>query len=85
MKPKDFAVVGVAVVLGIILSIIVSNMVFGSGSAHNQQIEIVPSISATLPKPDSQYFNANSLDPTQFISIGNSQNPNPFGVSTGQN
>lgn len=85
MKPKDLAVVGVAVVLGIILSVIVSKMVFGSGSAHNQQIEIVPSISANLPKPDSQYFNSSSLDPTQFISIGNSQNPSPFGASASQN
>ena len=81
MKPKDFAVVGVAVILGIILSVVVGNLIFGGGSAHNKQIEIVPAISASLPKPDSRYFNSSSFDPTQFISIGNSQNPSPFAVS----
>lgn len=80
MKSKDFALIAVSVVMGIIFSIIVSKFVF-SKSSSGQQVEVVPKIAVNFQKPDSRYFNSGSIDLTQFISIGNNSNPNPFNSS----
>ena len=80
MKPKDFALIGGAVVLGIIISIFVSKAVFTTSST-GQQVDVVPTISAFFPKPDPRYFNSQSIDFTQFIRIGNNSNSNPFSAT----
>jgi hypothetical protein len=77
MKSKDFVLIGFSVILGIIFSIIISKLIFSSSYA-NQQVEVVPTISANFPNPDHQYFNRKAIDITEFISIGNNANPNPF-------
>ncbi len=77
MKSRDFGLIAISVILAIILSVIVSKFVFVTHSS-GQTVEVVPLISSTFSQPDPRYFNSNSLDLTQFISIGNSANPNPF-------
>lgn len=77
MKSRDFGLIAISVILAIILSVIVSKFVFVTHSS-GQKVEVVPLISSTFSQPDSRYFNSSSLDLTQFISIGNSSNPNPF-------
>ncbi len=85
MKSKDMAIIGVSIILAAIISIFVSKLIFGR-SASSQQVDLVPAISANWPQPDSRFFNSSSVDLTQFISIGNNSNPNPFGTgnSNGQ-
>ena len=80
MKSKDYALIGASVILSAIISIFVSKLLFSSSTA-GQQVDIVPSISSKWPSPDPRYFNNSSIDLTQFISIGNNSNPNPFGTS----
>ena len=80
MKSKDAALIGGAVVLAIIFSVIISKFVFVKHSS-GQKVEIVPLISSSFSTPDSRYFNSSSIDLTQFISIGNNANPNPFQTS----
>ena len=77
MKQKDLVVILGAVVLAVIISVVVSKAIFVKPSS-GQQVDIVPSISSSLPKPDSKYFNSKSIDLTQFITIGNSSNTKPF-------
>jgi len=77
MKSKDFALIGGAVILGVIVSILVSKFVFVN-SNKSQQVDVVPYISSSIPTPGNQYFNNKSIDPTQFIIIGNNSNQNPF-------
>lgn len=50
------------------------------GAPHNlqQQVEVVPTITSDFPAPDKQYFNSDSIDPTQLIQIGSNTNPAPF-------
>ncbi len=81
MKPKDLALIAVSVIVGIIISIFVGKLIFGKSIAQ-QTVEVVPPISSSLPTPDSRYFNDKSIDPTQFINIGNSQNSAPFASGT---
>ena len=84
MKSKDIAIIVAAVVSGAILSVIVSKIVFVKPSS-GQTVDIVPALSANFAQPDSRFFNSSSFDPTQFITITNNQNQNPFkpGTNTG--
>ena len=80
MKKNDLAILMVAIVFSAIVSVLVSKFIFPS-TTMQQQVDVVPSISSTFPKMDSSYFNSKSIDPTQFIVIGNNSNPNPFNSS----
>jgi len=83
MKPRDFALIGGAIVLGIIVSIFVSKAVFVNSNS-SQSVDVVPYLSASIPTPSKQYFNSKSIDPTQFIRIGNNSNQNPFSTTNNQ-
>jgi hypothetical protein len=78
MKKNDLAIVIVATIFSAIVSLGASRFLFNS-SGRQQTVEVVPRISASFPTTlDKTYFNDNSIDPTQFIQIGNNTNPNPF-------
>lgn len=81
MKQKDVVLILVLVFISGVLSFIVSGMIFGKPSAKSQQAEVVDVITSDFALPSSKYFNANSIDPTQLIQIGNTNNPNPFSGS----
>lgn len=77
MKKNDLAILISAIILSAIISILISKFVFPTNN-RQQQVDIVPPISSRFPKLDPSYFNSKSIDPTQFIVIGNSANPSPF-------
>ncbi|MGH7234271.1 MAG: hypothetical protein ACREF7_02395 [Candidatus Saccharimonadales bacterium] len=81
MKSRDVGIVGIAVILAVILSVVISKFVFVNHSS-GQKVELVPLVSSSFSQPDSRYFNSTSIDLTQFISIGNNSNPNPFQQSS---
>lgn len=78
MKQKDIALIAVVIVFSAIVSLLVSKVIFTSPKNRQQEVEVVQPISADFPKPDKRYFNKNSFDPTQPITIGQNANPNPF-------
>ena len=78
MKQKDLALIAVVVAVGLVLAIVVSKFIFVSPKNRQQTVEVVPSISSDFQSPDTNYFNGQSVDPTQLITIGNSNNNNPF-------
>lgn len=77
MKQKDLALVAVVAVISIVVASIVSNVVIGSDGGR-QQAEVVDVISATFDQPNKDYFNNESIDPTQIIRIGDNSNQAPF-------
>ena len=80
MKQKDIALIIIIVFISGIVSFVVSGKLFAGSNGH-QSVETVDKISPDFNVPDSNYFNKNSIDPTQLIQIGNSTNPNPFNIS----
>lgn len=74
MKQKDIAVIIVVVAISAIISFIISSNVFTSPKNLREEVEIVEPISAEMPKADERYFNINSINPTEEITIGNGQN-----------
>lgn len=77
MKQKDIAPIIVVAFVSAVISIVVSHMIFKTSQA-SQETASVPSLSASFPKPDPTYFNSQSINPTQLITINNYHNTNPF-------
>ena len=84
MKQKDIAVILVVIAVSGIFSFIISGQLFTSPKNRQQKVEVVDSINSTFATPDSTFFNRDSINPTQLITIGNGSNPNPFNSQTPQ-
>jgi hypothetical protein len=78
MKQKDVAIVVVVGIVSAVFALVLSNMIFGSPSQKEQKAEVVDAITAEFIAPDDRYFNPDSIDPTQQITIGDDTNKAPF-------
>jgi hypothetical protein len=83
MKQKDIALILVIVIISAILSLVISKKMFASPQNSQQSVVVVQPITADFPQPSNKYFNANSIDPTQLITISQNNNTNPFNSSSG--
>lgn len=78
MKTKD---IGTLVVVGVVsagFALFLSGWLLSSTGAKNQEAEKVEAISSTFERPPSQYFNSDSINPTQEIQIRQDENSKPF-------
>jgi len=82
MKQKDLILVSIIAFISGVISIVASNMLITAPKNRQQKVEVVTSITADFPKPDSKYFNTNSIDPTRLITIGTNVNLLPFNDKT---
>ncbi len=78
MKQKDIALIAVIVFVSGVISYFVSNALFASPTSLKTQVEVVEPISADFSQPDKRYFNKTAINPTQTITIGDSENQQPF-------
>ena len=80
MKQKDIALIIIVVFISAVFSLIISNYLFASPNNRQENVEVVEPISAEfkVPKSDDKYFNAQAIDPTQIIKIGDNNNQQPF-------
>lgn len=83
MKQKDYALIVIIVIVSGVISYFVSGLLFGTPKNRQTEVEVVEKISTQFDRPDARYFNQSSIDPTQNITIGNDQNPQPFQSSDG--
>lgn len=77
MKQKDIALIIVIAFVSAVMSILLSNVLFGAKS-RNLSAEKVDKITSQFTQPDKKYFNADAVDPTRTIRIGNDSNVTPF-------
>lgn len=81
MKQKDILLIAAVVVISGTVSFLISKVLFTVPKNRQTKVEIVQPISASFPQPDPRYFNNNALDPTKNITIGDTQNAQPFNTS----
>ena len=79
MKRKDLAPIVLVIGMSVIFAALISGALFGSSKTGKQEAEKVTDITAEFTRPDSAYFNENSINPTQIIRIGGDANNTPFG------
>lgn len=82
MKQKDIALIAIVAFLSIVISLLLSNMIFSSPQKKQQQAEVVQPITTNFPRPDKKYFNSQAFDPTKPITIGQNTNSDPFSGSS---
>lgn len=83
MKQKDVALIIVICAVSAIVSLVIGHFVFASAGKRQQKAEVVDAITTSFPLPATNYFNANSIDPTQLITVAQNSNVTPFN-GTGQ-
>ena len=76
MKKKDLAIIVLVSGIAAILSYFISSKLFVSSQDKTQQVKKIEVISTEFKTPNNKYFNENSVNPTQTITIGN-QPPAP--------
>lgn len=79
MKQKDIVLIIVVAFFSGVLAILFSTLVLGGPRNRSEQVEVVEPIVADFPLPDTDYFNATSVNPTQLIRIEDNTNTAPFG------
>jgi hypothetical protein len=82
MKQKDIALILAVVIASGIISLVIGRLVFAAPKNRQQKVEVVDVISTEFSQPDSKYFNAQSLNPTQLIRISENSNATPFNGTT---
>jgi hypothetical protein len=78
MRRKDLAIFAVVGFFSAIASILISNFIFNSPSSHALTAPTVEKIDAAFQDPPVKYINANSINPTKLIQIGDGSNNAPF-------
>ncbi len=81
MKQKDLAMIIVIAVVSGIFSLILGHVIFATPKSRQQKVEVVEAISTEFTAPSSQYFNTNSINPTQLIQISENVNNAPFSTT----
>jgi flagellar basal body-associated protein FliL len=82
MKQKDLVLILVMVFIGAVVAFVVSRWVFATPQNRQQTAEKVDVITPDFSEPPPKYFNADSVNPTKQIEIGNTSNPNPFNTKS---
>lgn len=82
MKQKDIALILVIVIISAIVSFLLSGKIFSDSKPGTQTAETILPITSDFPRPDSKYFNSQSIDPTKTITIGQNTNADPFNSPT---
>jgi len=78
MKQKDFFLIAVISIISGVVALVFSTVLISSPKNRQAQVEVVDPITSNFKEPDKRYFNAQAIDPTQLIQIGDSNNPQPF-------
>lgn len=78
MKQKDIAIIVAIAGLSTLVAFMMANTLIANPKNRHAEVLVLDTISAEFTKPDSKYFNASSIDPTQTVEIGNNNNPQPF-------
>ena len=81
MKQKDFALIIAVAGISAIFAIALSSLFIVSPKNRNETAETVEPMVADFPAPSEKYFNDQSIDPTQVISIEDSNNQSPFNAN----
>lgn len=78
MKQKDILLIAVVAIFAGVVSLFVSQAMFSSGGKRQLTAEKVDTIDQSFGKPDATVFNADAINPTKLITIGDGSNPKPF-------
>jgi len=78
MKQSDIASLIIIVVVSFSLAFIIGNAVFNTPESRSTQVEVVNSFETEIIQPTPGIFNENAINPTEDITISESDTDKPF-------
>lgn len=78
MKKNDIAVLILVISISIITTYFIGKAIVGEPKDNPVKVERVEKISAEITDPDESIFNAQAINPTVYIQIGQPSNQQPF-------
>ena len=78
MKQKDIALISVIAIVSAVIALLLTRVLIDNPNNRQQEVEVVAPITSEFTKPSTKYFNADSVNPTKTIRIGDSTNDQPF-------
>ncbi|MDL2341496.1 MAG: hypothetical protein QFB87_00250 [Patescibacteria group bacterium] len=78
MKQKDIAMIVAVAGISTIIAFVLASLVIGGPKKRQAQVPVLDSISSNFTQPDKRYFNDQSIDSTQTVTIGSNSNSQPF-------
>jgi hypothetical protein len=78
VKQKDIALILVIGFFSLVLSLVLSNLLFNTSKDKKLESAVVEPITTEFVTPDKKYFNENAINPTQTITINENNNDKPF-------
>jgi hypothetical protein len=82
MKQKDIATILGIAGFATILAVVISNYLLAPPTDRKMEVKVLDSISGSFPTADKKYFNDQSVNSTQLVQIGGTNNAAPFPKST---
>lgn len=80
MKQKDLSIIIAVAFLSAIVSFLLSNKLFVTPENRQQKVEVVDVIQTDFERPNTRYFNTDSINPTQNSQL-NTTNQTPFNAT----
>lgn len=78
MKKQDITLIVIVVIFSSVFSFVIASLTITAPRNRQVPVEVVYPITNDFPAEDKRYFNENSINPTQNITIGNGANANPL-------
>lgn len=78
MKQKDIALYLVIAFISAVMAFFISSKLIVTPENRQQKVEKVDPISASFDQPSKDYFNDQSINPTQVSGVGQGTNQTPF-------
>ena len=78
MKQKDVALILVIGFISALVAYFTSSNLIVAPENRQQKVEVIDPISATFDPPSDEYFNEQSINPTQSSEAGKTSNDTPF-------
>lgn len=79
MKKNDLALLTIVVAISLGVAYLVGNAFLSGSKPGAATVEMIDPISAEVTKPDASVFNADAINPSVPIKIGDTSNQQPFG------
>lgn len=78
IKQTDIAMLVLVTALSLVIAYLLGGAIINSPESRSTPVEIAIPISAEFPEVDTRIFNADAINPTELIKIGDSNTDNPF-------
>lgn len=78
IKQSDIAMLVLITAISLVAAYLIGGAVINSPDSRTTPVEIAVPISSEFNEPDTRIFNANSINPTEQIKIGDPNTNSPF-------